>query len=64
MIPSDPHLLVFTFYAIDLKQIDFQLFLWQKLDLFKISEELQFGVCNHGKPPASPLNGKGREAVL
>ena len=65
MIPSDLHLLVFIYILYYWpKKIDFQLFLWQKLYLLKISEELQFGICSHGKPPASPLNGKGSEALL
>ena len=42
---------------VDLKQVDFQLFLqWgkkKKKDLFMISRKFQFGVCNYYKPCAS-----------
>ena len=39
---------------VDLKQVDFQLFLQQKKkDLFMISRKFQFGVCNYDKPCAS-----------
>ena len=34
-----------------------------KMDLFGISSELQFRVCNHGKPRASP-HGKERRTLL
>lgn len=41
---------------VDLKQVDFQLFLQRggkKKDLFMISRKFQFGVCNYDKPCAS-----------
>ena len=41
---------------VDLKQTDISS---AKMGLFWISRELQFGVCNHGEPPARP----GRKGV-
>ena len=41
-------------HIIDLKQTDFQIFLQQKWVYFGISKELQFGICDSGKPHASP----------
>ena len=29
-----------------------------KMGLFRISKELQFGICNHGEPHASPHTAK------
>ena len=37
----------------DLKQIDHQVFPQKKMGLFGISRELQFRICNYGKPCAS-----------
>ena len=41
--------------VVDLKQIDCQLFLQQKMGLFGIGKELQFGACNHAKPGINPM---------
>ena len=32
------------------------------MDLFGISRELQYRVCNHGKPHASPHKARGEES--
>ena len=32
-----------------------------KLDLFRISRKLQFGICNHGEPCASPCMAREGE---
>ena len=39
--------------SIDLKQIDCQIFLQQN-GFIRINRELQFGVCKHEEPSASP----------
>lgn len=39
---------------LDLKQIDCCVFLHQKMGLFRINKELQFGVSNYGDPYVSP----------
>ena len=46
---------------VNLKQIDCQLFFQQKKSLFRISKELQFGVCNYGMngEDTSFIEGKG-----
>lgn len=46
----------------DLKQIHSQLFLQQKMGLFGMGKEFQFGVCDCGETCASP--GAAREQTL
>ena len=46
---------------VDLNLKDCKLFLQPKMGLFGISKELQFGVCNHGKPCPSPCKARERE---
>ena len=53
-------------HIVDLKQVDCQLFHQEKKSgglLFRISKELQFRACNHGKPQAS-LQQKWRRALF
>ena len=49
---------------VDLKRIDCQIFLQQKMSLFRISRKLQSRVFKHGKPCASPHTKEGEHYFI